>query len=677
MHVFSLRRKKHAIVLRSLALASCTIAATAIFSQPSNAQNDDAPTLQIIFDASGSMWGKIPLGSTAKFEAARRAVDAALKKNLKTTKAGLIIFGGSCDGVQVAVPQSANAAGIITDKLNRLNPRSKGPVTRALQAATQNAKSKRGSSIVVIHDGADNCRQDPCAAARDFAKNNKGVPIHLISIDNSETDALAMQCVAKLTGGKVFKASSQEQIEQALVAILKRSERGPIAKATPEKKNIGKKGPRAKPNIDPDGPPHLSLYATLKKNGPDANTPLRWQVFKADEPDTPILDVVEQSFTTPLPANKYVVKAALGLATASQDITVAEKGETVVTLAMNAGLVTFPASAANQEQPDKPESDAVPTFLTLTQQSGSATDETAPPTPILLNTRADNHLTLPAGEYQITVEHGTSKTTKTISVAAGKSQTINLDFETGELRLNAVTSTNDKIKLAPLFKIFVDDPDVPGGRRELARSTAPDPVFALPTGTYYITAQSGNATTSANVALSAGTSVEKTLTLELARLRIRSGLEIDTNTASLPVQYKILRRIGTKQEPIATTGDRTPTFDLKPGLYRVVAEIGALNVVAQSEVELPPGANELLTISAAAGEVQLKLAGKASSLTIDRFWEVRDQNDRIVWRSNQFTPKSLLAPGLYNVKCETRAGTLKKSFEVASGQHQVVELELP
>ena len=179
------------------------------------------------------------------------------------------------------------------------------------------------------------------------------------------------------------------------------------------------------------------------------------------------------------------------------------------------------------------------------------------------------------------------------------------------------------------------------------------------------------------MALSAGESIHKTLDIPLARLRIRSGLEIDTKSKSLPVQYTVLRQTGTKYETVATTGDRTPTFDLHPGVYKVISEIGARNVVAESEIELGAGTNELLTITAAAGEIQLKLSGKASAQNIDRFWEIRDQKNKIVWRSNQLSPKAILAPGQYLVRCETRAGSINKQFELASGQHQIIELALP
>ena len=659
-------------------LVACAVClANIALLQTARAQDADAPTLLILFDASGSMWGKMPKGANAKFESARTAINKSLIKTDKALKSGLIVLGGSCSGVTTPVPPTLQSLSKISTALNQLNPRSKGPISLSLRTAKDVLEPKTGAAVLLIHDGSDNCGQDPCAAAADFAKAHKGVPVNLISIDNSRADASAMRCVAKKTGGKVFIANSIDQISTAMTKVIAALEiERPVA-AVPKLAPARKKGRRAKPNIDPNGPPHLSLYATLTKDSADVTTPLRWRVFKDGETDRPLLDVVEQSFTTQLPEGKYLVTADLGLAKNTQTISVAAKGETVVTMPLEAGSVTFPATAASADLTTSTQTNTVPTFLTLKALTNSQANTPSHSTPILLDTRADNHLTLPAGKFEATLEHGASKTTKVITVAAGKSQVIDIKFETGELRLKATTNENEHLHLAPLFKVYVDDPDAPGGRRELARSAAQNPVFALPAGTYYITVQSGHAKKSANVALSAGDTIQKVLSLDLARLRIRYSLEIDANTASLPVQYTLLRITGSNEEVVTTTGEREPLFDLPPGKYGIIAEIGARNVIAKSEIELPAGANEVLTISAAAGEVGLKLSGEASALTIDRFWEVRDKENNVVWRTNQYAPKALLAPGQYIVKCETRAGLIQKEFELASGDRQIIELDLP
>ena len=471
MPVINCNHKLHNEIRIALLIAIIISALGVAGPNPSFAQDTKPPTLLIVFDASGSMWGKIPQGSNAKFEAAHSAINNGLKKS-NNIKTGLIIFGGSCSGVRVAVPPTPKSAQSISSELNRLNPRSKGPISLALRTAKETIDPKARATIMLIHDGADNCQQDPCAIAKEIRKTHKKTTIHLLSIDNSNTDARAMRCVPKLTGGKTFIANSPEQIENATKKIVAMLQNKPALTSAPETKLLKKRDRRAKSNIAPDGPPHLSLYATLTDNGPDVAAPIRWQVFKEDKPDVPILDVVEQSFTIPLPSGRYVVKAATGQAKISKKVQVAAKGETILTVPLNAGLLTFPATSNVNQQTD-PLSNAVPTFLTLTNLSAKKSDTVPTSTPVLLNTHANNDLILPAGKYLVTLEHGASKTTKTITVAAGKSQLINVAFATGELHLKATTSANDKLQLSPLFKVLVNDPDAPGGRRELARSTAP------------------------------------------------------------------------------------------------------------------------------------------------------------------------------------------------------------
>ncbi len=177
------------------------------------------------------------------------------------------------------------------------------------------------------------------------------------------------------------------------------------------------------------------------------------------------------------------------------------------------------------------------------------------------------------------------------------------------------------------------------------------------------------------MAIGAGDSTTVPINLQIARLNLNTNLKFSVQDADLPILYRVIHLDANKRQ-VAQSGQRNPSFILAPGKYRIVAEIGARNVAAQAEVNLAPGQTLQVKLNPPVGEVALNLSGEASAMTINRFWVVRDQNGGIVWRSSQFAPRTLLAPGDYEVSCETRAGRIKTSFTLASGESKSIELTL-
>lgn len=623
------------------------------------------PTIVILFDSSGSMWGSLPGGQQAKYAVARDALRQSLPALDVRARMGLITFGRGCSGVDVVLPPDVRPQDRTIAPLNALNPRGKGPLGAALLRAAEQVETGRRASLIVIHDGPDNCRQDTCAVARDIAASHPGMPIHLVSLGLDEVAANAVACIAKETGGQIFSARSTLEVAPAIDQAIKLAMTSPVPAPKPaEQPDPASK--REKLQVPADGPPHLLVSATLGPSLP-VDKPVHWQIFRSGE-DTPVLDVLEAQFAVPLPSGSYVIQATLGRAQARQVVEVAEKGPTLATVAFSAGIARITTRFGSNEAAE------LPVLVSVAAIDEAATTAAAPGlTPVIAIPSRSSELVLPAGTYRITATSGLSSATRDVDIAPAEIENVTLDLKAGQLHLGAIPSAGATLLSELTYVLSVDDPAAQGGRREILRTTASEPVIELPAGTYYVRVRSGLYEKHDQIAVGAGQIVRREIVLDAARLRVSASLSVEDEDDAFPIVYRVFAE-GHNGREVATSWDRTPSFTLPPGRYRILAQIGVGNVEAAKEVELAPGADVAIELAAQAAELRLRVAEGSGVIATNRFWEIRSPDGKIVWRTSQRTPRALLAPGLYQVRCEVRDRTFEETVELAAGQALIAKL---
>ena len=67
---------------------------------------------------------------------------------------------------------------------------------------------RREALMVVISDGAESCGQDPCAVARQLKQAKPYLKINVVDI----TGTGAANCLAQITGGRVFTARNADEV---------------------------------------------------------------------------------------------------------------------------------------------------------------------------------------------------------------------------------------------------------------------------------------------------------------------------------------------------------------------------------------------------------------------------------------------------------------------------------
>ena len=654
--------------LSTIALSFLAFAALAGTSTPRAA--DDAPTVMILLDGSGSMWGPLGNERRAKIDISRETLTQALARVRPDARLGLSSFGhrrrGYCGDVEVIVPPDANNLDKITTPLLKLNATGMGPIALGLRETAKAIGTAAPATIVMIHDDVDNCSPDTCAAVVEIAKANPNIAIYSIGLGLGPQKLQQMSCVAKATGGRAYDAQDPAGLASALDEIMKLANLEPGAAPAMAQDQTGKKEQAAPP---PEAPPGLYLTAGLGPNSATLESPVRWRITKAGPDGEVIRETRAAALVEKVPPGAYEVEARLGLANSHQSVDVKGDAPTSVRLDLNAGVLKMFARAAKNAPP-------LPTpIFTVTKLDGDEAKRSA--APLWISREAQAEIVLPAGEYRVSAEDGLARQEQTVKIAAATGTTFDAMLATGRLELSAARGNGsdpaDTGADGVAFIVYEDDPDSPQGRREVTRSAAPSPVFTLPAGTYYVTARTAGAESKEQLAIGAGDVVKKTLALNLAHLKLSAKIDGAPSLETMPITYTVFRLDGEPRE-VERTQAKEPDLELSAGHYRIEAGLGATNVRAAAEVTLNAGQAQKIALKLDAGRVTLRLADAQAASAGDVFWEVRDDKKQFVMRSSEPQPTAVLAPGRYIVTSETRDKQLRSAFELKAGETRTLDI---
>lgn len=153
-----------------------------------------ATQVQLILDASGSMYGKLPAGQT-RIQAAREVLSnfiASLPEDPEL-HVGLRVYGAklsttnTCEDSQLVLPmQGVNRAGL-QDTIQKTVPKGATPIAFSLQQAAEDFPvNDEKKVIVLVTDGIESCGGDLKGAMEAFKQKGIQVELHVIGIDLDE-----------------------------------------------------------------------------------------------------------------------------------------------------------------------------------------------------------------------------------------------------------------------------------------------------------------------------------------------------------------------------------------------------------------------------------------------------------------------------------------------------------
>jgi Ca-activated chloride channel family protein len=187
----------------------------------------------LVFDASGSMAGNLNQGiatTLPRINEVRSALAKVLPTITRFRRVGLITYGPGpyqqCN-VQLALKPVPDAAGLIMQEVNTLNPAGKTPLSAAVEQAAEvlDYQNKPGL-IVVVTDGEETCGGSPCGLGKELRANAVQLTVHIIGFRmkdfswTGESSILDAKCLAEKNGGIYITADAEQDLIEALEKTL-------------------------------------------------------------------------------------------------------------------------------------------------------------------------------------------------------------------------------------------------------------------------------------------------------------------------------------------------------------------------------------------------------------------------------------------------------------------------
>ena len=642
----------------------CLLALLCAFgTAPAFAQS---PRLIVVFDGSGSMWGRIEGAKLSKHALMRQALDDQMRAELGSAAIGLTLFGarpaGSCAVATTVVPPVPGQIDQVSTALAKLNPQGRGPVVLGLRTALKSLNGDaRPAHLLVIHDGLDNCGQDVCELARTLSGAKMRVAVSAISLALKPGQRGAMSCLTIATGGMLVEAQTADEAVDGLkqiVAIIAGSANPSATRLTTPR------APKAPPTTALKRPlpktTGLTLRAKLDTSDDAITDGITWRVRRVGKP------AYQRWFAKPtvnvaVPSGRYQVTMNGVTARIEREVIVKEGARQTELFTFKGGVVHVAAGAGAQRA-----SEMIITVARRGSDASGGGDTTIWAGPAL----AARSLLLPAGAYHISASNGLGAHGVPVDVVRGRSQRARLGVRNARLSLNVTGLRPAQLAEASL-SVVVDDPANPDNQRVVARSAAPTASFDLPPGPYKVILKVLDAQASAVVVLAAGQTTSHTLGLSQMSLRISTHVGKAREHVKQNLRYRLWRS-DALDRPIAVSRRAQPIFNLAPGKYRIESRIGLQNAVMIREFDVGASPFGSLELRHNAGRVELVAPDATSVLTKHVYWQVHDQDGQLIWRSFERSPSVVLGAGTYRATVDVDSVRHRTTFAVVAGYPQRV-----
>jgi Ca-activated chloride channel family protein len=184
----------------------------------------------IVLDGSGSMWGQI--NGKPKLEIARETLATVLRDAPPDMALGLVAYGhrekGNCADIELVVPVRAGSAGAIADAAADMKFLGMTPLSDAVARAAQELRfTEQKATVILITDGLETCKADPCALGKELEASGVDFTAHVVGFGLSAEEGKQVACLAENTGGRYFAAEDAPSLAAAITQTVVESPPAP------------------------------------------------------------------------------------------------------------------------------------------------------------------------------------------------------------------------------------------------------------------------------------------------------------------------------------------------------------------------------------------------------------------------------------------------------------------
>lgn len=416
----------------------------------------------LVLDHSSSMWTQI--NGTPKITAARDMLKTLIEENEGKLNLGMMLFGArkssGCDDIEPLKPVGAIDTKAYSQALDGAKPKGTAPIAATLAAAAGMFKSGGPRSIILVVDGPDNCKADPCAAARALKQKTPEAIIHVVAFDAQARERSAeLSCIAEATGGMFAPAASEDELELHLRSAFQLALSGTPASASQRVAGLAPgsvpppgEGP---PVFTSNDPGTVALTAVIVAEGQPLSGGLVWRVYDARVQDDGSYRLVTTSReprpSVTVPPGEYLINAAYGRANITKRLIVWPAKTQDEVFNLNAGGLKLYATLARQPL--------------LTEHSlmfdiySEETDQFGNRRKVIAAAKPGVVMRLNAGTYRVHSVYGDSNAVieADVTLEAGKLTEANIDHQAGKVTFRLVQKPGGEAMADTVWNIFSGD----------------------------------------------------------------------------------------------------------------------------------------------------------------------------------------------------------------------------
>jgi hypothetical protein len=192
------------------------------------AEKKAAKNVELILDASNSMWGQIQ--GKAKITIAKEVLDQIINGLPDEMNVGLRLYGHryglndnrACQDTELVTPIGLIDKKQLTDAVDAITPRGKTPLVYSVLEGIKDFKDLKGGTIVLISDGVESCDGDINSIAPALKEAGLDLQVNIVGFDIKEVEARKqLEAIATSTGGIYLDAKDSEQLLDSLEQTLR------------------------------------------------------------------------------------------------------------------------------------------------------------------------------------------------------------------------------------------------------------------------------------------------------------------------------------------------------------------------------------------------------------------------------------------------------------------------
>jgi hypothetical protein len=193
-----------------------------------DAEKEAPKSVEIIMDASNSMWGQI--AGEAKITIARKVLTQIINGLPETMHVGLRVYGHryglneaqACTDTELMVPIGPIAKAQLIDTVNKIQLKGKTPLVISVLEAVKDFEKIPNGSIILVTDGIESCNGDIKSIAPAIKKSGLELEVNIVGFDIKEAAARQeLESIAKSTDGRYIDARNAGELLSALEQTLK------------------------------------------------------------------------------------------------------------------------------------------------------------------------------------------------------------------------------------------------------------------------------------------------------------------------------------------------------------------------------------------------------------------------------------------------------------------------